>query len=165
MAKRRTPSRSRSKSKSTLCESDLESAFLTLCQAHSFPTPTQQHQFHPQRQWRLDFAWPSSKLAVEIQGYGPGHNSYVGMSNDYEKHNEAILLGWRFLYFMAHDLNHPNTISTANTVRLCLGITTPSTSSVPNSTVSDSQTYQSYLDRTNSSRGKLDQIANQRSTD
>lgn len=43
-------------------------------------------------------------LAIEIQGYGKGHADYMSMSNDYLKHNEAVRLGWRLLYFMGHDI-------------------------------------------------------------
>lgn len=28
----------------------------------------------------------------------------MSMANDYLKHNEAIRLGWRLLYFMGHDI-------------------------------------------------------------
>lgn len=60
--------------------------------------------FHPRRQWRFDFAFEDVFLAIEIQGYGRGHASYVGMKSDYEKHNAAIELGWSLLYLMKHDL-------------------------------------------------------------
>lgn len=62
------------------------------------------------------------KLAVEIQGFGPGHNSYDGMKSDYEKHNEAILMGWKMLYFMGVDLDPYKSTDTMAIVRraLCL---------------------------------------------
>lgn len=66
------------------------------------PPPVRQHKFHPTRKWRWDFAWPEWKLAVEIQGgswVGGGHNTALGQANDYEKHNEAVRLGWRTLFF------------------------------------------------------------------
>ena len=146
---KRTKSRS---TKSDLSESELEAKFLNLCRSYHL-RPVQQHTFHPQRQWRLDFSWPDQLLAVEIQGFGPGHNSYKGMASDYEKHNEAILLGWRFLYFMAHDLQVPNTSSTMNIVRHALGIEHNPT---PQNTV---------LNKIESARRKLDQIANQKKGD
>lgn len=89
---------------STLSDSELEEQFLLFLKAEGL-LPTQQYTFHPTRAWRFDFSWPAHKLAIEVQGFGPGHNSYAGMSSDYEKHNAATLLGWRILYFMAHDLN------------------------------------------------------------
>lgn len=157
--KRRTPSRSRSH-KTSLSESDLEASFLSLCRTYALPSPTQQHIFHPQRQWRLDFSWPEHNLAVEIQGYGRGHTSYAGMHSDYEKHNQAVLLGWRFLYFMGVDLTPPNHTQTINIVRQSLGITTvPSSGPCPNS---DPKNQLSFLNSVDSARRKLDQIANKK---
>jgi len=72
------------------------------------PKPTTQHKFHPKRQWRFDFCWIEQKVAVEIQGFGEGHNSYDGMKTDYEKHNEAVLMGWTVLFFMRHDIKKPH---------------------------------------------------------
>ena len=63
---------------------------------------TREHRFHPTRQWRFDFAWPSQKLAVEIDGRGR-HQTVVGVRADCEKMNEAIRLGWRVLRFPATD--------------------------------------------------------------
>lgn len=61
-----------------------------------------EYRFHPTRRWRFDFAWPSQKLAVEIDGRGR-HQTVVGVRADCEKHNEAIRLGWRVLRFPATD--------------------------------------------------------------
>lgn len=73
----------------------------------SLPKPTMQHQFHPRRKWRFDFAWPESLLAVEIQGgafiHG-GHNRGVQQAKDYEKQREAVKLGWRCLPFNTKDM-------------------------------------------------------------
>lgn len=63
-----------------------------------------QHRFHPSRAWRFDFAFPDAFLAIEIQGYGTGHTSYVGMLGDYEKHNEAIKHGWAIIYLMSKQI-------------------------------------------------------------
>lgn len=63
---------------------------------------TREHLFHPTRRWRFDFAWPSQKLAVEIDGRGR-HQTIVGVRADCEKMNEAIRLGWRVLRFPACD--------------------------------------------------------------
>lgn len=67
-----------------------------------------EHQFHPTRRWRFDFAIPSIKLAIEYNGHGSTggghigrHASITGMSGDCEKLNEAQRLGWRVLQFTA----------------------------------------------------------------
>ncbi|AGG58052.1 hypothetical protein VPAG_00016 [Vibrio phage douglas 12A4] len=53
--------------------------------------------FHPTRKWRMDYAWPDLKIAVEIHGgifSGGRHTTGVGFIADREKMNEAQLLGW-----------------------------------------------------------------------
>ena len=51
-----------------------------------------EYRFHPTRKWRFDAAFPSEKVAVEIEGgvwkYGR-HNRASGFLNDMEKYNEA----------------------------------------------------------------------------
>jgi very-short-patch-repair endonuclease len=64
------------------------------------PMWEREYRFHPTRKWRFDFAWPSRKLAVEIEGgtwVRGRHGSGVGVYNDAEKYNEAALLGWTLL--------------------------------------------------------------------
>ena len=65
---------------------------------------TGEYQFDPNRKWRLDFAWPDKKVAVEIDGFGWGHQSQQGMSGDNEKANRAVELGWRLFRFNSRDL-------------------------------------------------------------
>jgi len=56
-----------------------------------------EHKFHPTRAWRFDFAWPSQRLAVEVDGRR--HRTCAGQRSDCEKLNEAVRLGWRVLRF------------------------------------------------------------------
>lgn len=86
-------------------ESFLEHAFLKewLRQYPKHP-PQTQVMFFPSRKWRFDFFWPEQRLAVEIQGFGPGHNSRKGMMNDANKNNAAISLGYSTLYFTSYHL-------------------------------------------------------------
>jgi hypothetical protein len=93
--------------------------------------PVPEYRFHPTRRWRFDFAFPDLKLAIEIQGMGRtapafchkckkacvcprckkmtvvhhagGHQTPKGMRNDCDKHNAAILMGWRILVFATSD--------------------------------------------------------------
>lgn len=61
-----------------------------------------QHRFHPTRKWLLDFAHVDTKVGIEIDGgefmYVAGqigaHSRGAQMAYDYEKRNEAIMLGW-----------------------------------------------------------------------
>ncbi|HBC3499787.1 TPA: hypothetical protein KDY90_002567 [Vibrio parahaemolyticus] len=53
--------------------------------------------FHPKRKWRMDYAWPELKIALEVHGgtHSNGrHTRGIGFANDREKMNEAQLLGW-----------------------------------------------------------------------
>ena len=60
-------------------------------------------RFHPSRRWRFDFAFPSRKVAIEIDGRGR-HQSVVGVRNDCEKANTAIKLGWKVLHLPTSDI-------------------------------------------------------------
>jgi len=64
--------------------------------------------FHPVRKWRFDYAIPEIKLAVEYHGHAgfirpgaSGHSTIKGLTNDCEKVNSAIALGWRVIAFTA----------------------------------------------------------------
>jgi very-short-patch-repair endonuclease len=61
-----------------------------------------EYQFHPQRRWRFDFAWPSQKVALEVEGWGR-HQTFEGYKADCEKYNAALQMGWKVLRFMAAD--------------------------------------------------------------
>lgn len=61
---------------------------------------TPEHRFHATRRWRFDYAWPSIKLALEVEGgtwAGGRHTTGAGYSRDCEKYNEALIIGWRVL--------------------------------------------------------------------
>lgn len=100
----------RKKKKPNYDDSELEKKFLAIWLSH-FPRypPVPQHKFHPSRQYRMDFAWPANKLAVEIHGFGPGHCSLPGMTQDYTRHIQALLLGWRIVYLTTTHLKDEDT--------------------------------------------------------
>ena len=69
--------------------------------------------FDPTRKWRFDFAWPVSRLALEVQGgiwINGGHSRGSGMERDFEKENAAICLGWRVMKCVPADLYKPATV-------------------------------------------------------
>jgi very-short-patch-repair endonuclease len=75
------------------------------------PPPEQEYQFHPQRKWRFDFAWPVQLVAVEIDGgqwrpRGGRHNR----DSDREKLNAAAVLGWRVLRYSGSMLDDPTSV-------------------------------------------------------
>lgn len=143
-----------------LCESNLEVQVHTILTQHKFPPFTQQYIFHPQRQWRFDFAFLAHKVAIEVQGYGPLHTSLNGMMNDHEKHNEALLHGWLIIYLMNKDITEqvPNTIQT---IRRLLELRIPgSTSSVSAPSPSSSKAGGHISSHIEAARRRLDQIIN-----
>jgi len=62
-----------------------------------------EYLFWPGRRFRLDFAKPEWKLAVEVEGVvwsGKGrHQTPLGMQSDCEKYNELEIMGWTLLRF------------------------------------------------------------------
>ena len=69
-----------------------------------------EHRFDAGRMWRFDFAWPSAKVAVEIEGgtFSRGktrHTSSTGHQSDCEKYNAAAIAGWCVLKYTAKDLD------------------------------------------------------------
>lgn len=82
------------------------------------PTPERQYRFaEPHRQYRVDFAWPSRGLVVEVDGGAfvgrggrgavvsrttpVGHHQTV---EDYRKRNLLNLLGWRVLSYQPEQI-------------------------------------------------------------
>jgi very-short-patch-repair endonuclease len=66
------------------------------------PPPIAEYKFHPTRKWRIDFAFPEIKLAIEIEGavwsFGR-HNHPSGFIKDIEKYNALTELGWHLLRY------------------------------------------------------------------
>lgn len=57
-------------------------------------------RFHPVRRWRFDFTF-EGQIALEIQGgtwINGAHSRGKGQRSDFEKKNEANLLGWTVYY-------------------------------------------------------------------
>jgi very-short-patch-repair endonuclease len=66
------------------------------------PQPRAEYRFHHTRHWRLDFAWPEVKLALEVEGgtymtTASGHRSISGLARDLAKYNELACAGWLLL--------------------------------------------------------------------
>lgn len=88
-------------------ESEAERAFMTrwiqLSGLGANYVPEREWRFDPARKWRFDFAWPSFKLALEVEGgtwqKRGGHTTGMGYQKDCEKYNHALELGWRVLRY------------------------------------------------------------------
>lgn len=64
------------------------------------PAPETEYKFHTDRKWRMDYAWPDVKVALEVEGgvwSGGRHTSARGFLADMEKYNSAAALGWKVL--------------------------------------------------------------------
>jgi len=73
-------------------KSDNEAWFDTRWKQLGGIPPVKEFRFSKDRKWRFDRAWPTRKIALEIEGHGHQHwNRYHG---DVEKYNTAALLGW-----------------------------------------------------------------------
>lgn len=74
--------------------------FPAACRAAGLPEPVAEFRFHPERRWRLDWAWPDWRLALEIEGgvwTGGRHTRGRGFLGDMEKYNALALAGWRLV--------------------------------------------------------------------
>ena len=90
---------------------------------HNLPAPTPEFPFHPERNWRFDFAWPGARVALEIEGgifggvdpvtgrpYKGAHASVSGILRDMEKYSEGACLGWRIIRVLPAKLTTQPTV-------------------------------------------------------
>lgn len=105
--------------------SGLEDKFIALCQSLALPIPEREARFGAMlaggegkgvrerlrrlglKDWRFDFLWRSSRVAVEIEGgtwSGGRHVTGAGYADDCRKYNAAALAGFMVLRFTAEML-------------------------------------------------------------
>ena len=97
-----TKARKSPKSKKTRQKQPRYDAFCLLLRQHLGIEVVAEHRFHPTRLWRFDYAIPSERIAIEIDGgvwIEGRHNRPKGYIADLEKFNNAAALGWRVLKF------------------------------------------------------------------
>ena len=73
-----------------------EDTFAFHCAVHKL-SPTREHVFHPDRKWRIDFAWPDLKLAVEVES--SVHRIRSRFAGDLDKYNALNRDGWTLLRY------------------------------------------------------------------
>ncbi|OPZ24002.1 MAG: hypothetical protein BWZ01_02999 [Deltaproteobacteria bacterium ADurb.BinA179] len=79
------------------------------------PEPVREYRFHPARRWRLDYAWPDFRLAVEIEGgvwINGRHTRGRGFLGDLEKYNELAMAGWSLLRFTPGQVRNGEAVAT-----------------------------------------------------
>ena len=88
-----------------MSQSDAEEAFVTywswLVPGVKYPYK-REFTFARPRRWRFDFAWPETRVAVEIEGgvWSRGrHTRGSGFAKDCEKYNAAVREGWFVLRY------------------------------------------------------------------
>lgn len=107
MAKTKTKAKA-----SDIASSDL---FTALCRSDLRVACVRELKFHPVRRWRFDYAIPSHKVAIEVEGgvWTQGrHTRPKGFLGDMEKYNTATAMGWRILRVT------PDTLTTGATLDL-----------------------------------------------
>lgn len=91
----------------------LTDTFTAICLSELRMEVVKEFQFHPTRRWRFDYAIPSHKIALEVEGgvFSKGrHTRGAGFIGDIEKYNEATRLGWRVVRTVPWELNTRKTV-------------------------------------------------------
>ena len=89
-------------------------------QQEGLPEPVYEWRFHPERMWRIDIAWPDSKVGIEVQGgiwVSGRHARGSGLVREYERHNQLLVWGWRVVYILPHDVCMQDTVLLVKALR------------------------------------------------
>ena len=86
-----------------------------------------EHRFHPERRWRMDFAFPEQKVCCEIDGgvwlskHGKKSRHFHGKGAicDMEKQSAAAELGWRVLRYPSIDKVNYEQVKSAVNYKSC----------------------------------------------
>ena len=88
--------------------------FLKYCEHYKLPVPEFEWRFCS-RKWRIDIAFVSQKIAIEVQGgiwINGRHNRGKALKNEWKKLNTMAVLGWRCLFVEPADLFDENFFKT-----------------------------------------------------
>jgi hypothetical protein len=87
-----------------LTESEIEEIFGRVCRDIGVPPPsTQVPVTVAGKDYRLDFAYPERKAAIEINGFSV-HSRRKVFENDHERRNDLLAAGWRVPEFTKRQL-------------------------------------------------------------
>jgi very-short-patch-repair endonuclease len=89
----------------------LEPRMARLMRSAGFPPAAFQHVV-PEAGARVDFAYPTIRLAIEVDGFA-FHSSSDAMSSDHDRHNRLLAAGWRVVRFTWPDVvRRPQRVTT-----------------------------------------------------
>jgi very-short-patch-repair endonuclease len=77
--------------------SDLEEAMAFYIKAKKLPTPEREFSFLEGRRYRMDFAWPELRVALEVEGgswVNGAHGRGKHFESDCRKYSLAAIEGW-----------------------------------------------------------------------
>lgn len=100
----------------------LESELRRLLERYGLPLPIAELTWYGGR-YRLDFAYPERRLAIEVDGYAY-HSRPAQMQADYRRRNRLVLDGWSFLLFTWADVVYDSE-RVADTIRRSYRALTP----------------------------------------
>ena len=66
-----------------------------------------EYRFLPGRRYRIDYAFPDQKVAIEFDGYRSHGISLEGFREGLRRQNLLVLEGWRVLRYTVTDLREP----------------------------------------------------------
>lgn len=95
--------------------------FVKFAESQLGVAPVMEYQFHPTRKWRFDYAFPGTKVALEVEGGVHTAGRHIrprGFLNDMEKYNAAATLGWLVLRTTPDQLRTYRTIEMIKTAML-----------------------------------------------
>ena len=76
----------------------LESRMARLFEEHRLPVPKAEVQWGPERRYRLDFAYPHLRLAIEVDGW-TAHFTPEQQRRDNRRSNTLARAGWTVLHY------------------------------------------------------------------
>lgn len=83
----------------------LESRMARLFRRYDLPSPKPEHVAGSEGEYRIDYAYPGPRVALELYGY-IDHRSPRHMQRDLARQRRLTLEGWTVLVFTWHDVTH-----------------------------------------------------------
>jgi very-short-patch-repair endonuclease len=105
-------------------ENDLEDRFRELARRAGLPQPITQYRVGP---YRLDFAWPELRVAVETDGWAT-HGRRKGFEDDRARDAALLAAGWRVLRVTYRRLRREPTLVAAQLAAVLAQAAAPSAS-------------------------------------